>query len=140
MLIACLRTERRDLRISDYVGSLVLRQLEAALALHTKFSNINHSRQLHLKARSRSMHLEVGLIRIALTRLAKHELAELLTLDFAIDLTSKLTNMLREQWLLSQLLRIILFQILQLSRIRSLSVVNNRLNIILQLLHYVLVL
>lgn len=44
MLIACLRTERRDLRISDYVGSQVLRQLEAALALHTKFININHSR------------------------------------------------------------------------------------------------
>ena len=86
------------------------------------------------------MHLEAGLIKRALTRLAKHELAELLTLDFAIDFASKLANMLREQWLLSQLLRIILFQIMQLRRIRSLSVVNNRLNIILQLFHYVLVL
>jgi len=80
------------------------------------------------------------LLRRALTRLAKHELAELLTLDLAIDLVGELADMLGKHWLLRQLLRIVLLHVLELRIVGLFSVVDNGFDVVLQLLHNVLVL
>ena len=112
-LITCLPIERSwKLRISDYVRSLVQWQIIAALALEAEFVNINHPRSLHRKARRKPLNLVERLFRWALTRLAEHKLAELLTLDLAIDLAGKLAYMLREHRLLCQLLCVVLLHVL----------------------------
>lgn len=87
----------------------------------------------------RVIHVRSLLIR-SLARLTEHKLAELFALNLSVNLIGERTYMLRKHRLLSQLLRVVELNILQLCGIRHLGLVYDRLHIVLQLLHDILVL
>ena len=61
-------------------------------------------------------------------------------MDLSVDFIRKRTNVLGKHRLLRQLLSVVLLDILKLSGVRHLGLIDHRLHIVFQLLHDVLVL
>ena len=71
---------------------------------------------------------------------AQHKLAELLSLNLPINLVGKLADVLGEHRLLHELLAVVLFNVAEFSLVGNFSVVDDRLDIVLEFLHYIFVL
>ena len=123
--------------VTDTIGLL---RIAETLILTTNVVGLGSVKGLALRMGGlRIAHVGSLLIR-ALTRFTKHKLSELFALNLPIDFIRERADVLRKHRLLRELLRVVLLDTLQISWLRHLGLVYDRLHIVLQLFHYILVL